>query len=53
MWVPEDWVADVMKGLPDTQVEIVNPVEFRSQAARRLHRPACRRIDAGVAAQGS
>jgi phosphoglycerate dehydrogenase-like enzyme len=32
MWVPGDWVADAMKGLPDTQVEIVNPVEFRSEA---------------------
>jgi phosphoglycerate dehydrogenase-like enzyme len=32
MWVPARWVADAMTGLPDTQVEVVNPVEFRSDA---------------------
>ena len=32
MWVPTDWVADAMAGLPDTRVEIVNPAQFRSEA---------------------
>ncbi len=32
MWVPADWVADAMTGLPDTRVEIVNPAEFASEA---------------------
>jgi phosphoglycerate dehydrogenase-like enzyme len=32
MWVPAGWVADAMTGLPNTQVEVVNPVEFGSDA---------------------
>jgi len=32
MWVPANWVADAMTGLPDTRVEVVNPVDFESEA---------------------
>jgi phosphoglycerate dehydrogenase-like enzyme len=32
MWVPASWVADAMTGLPDTRVEVVNPVDFESEA---------------------
>jgi len=32
MWVPANWVADAMTGLPDTRVEVVNPVDFKSEA---------------------
>jgi phosphoglycerate dehydrogenase-like enzyme len=31
MWVPADWVADAMTGLPDTRVEVVNPIDFESE----------------------